>query len=84
MVREDQTLRAVAHHYHVVHSTIVPASFSSIVEAVRMEMVGRYLDDPNRPLYLIAQLLGFFSLSAFSRWFRDRYGCSPSKWRAQT
>src|SRR5262245_9344082 len=58
------------------------ATFSSIVEAVRMEMVGRYLDDPNRPLYLIAQLLGFSSLSAFSRWFTDRYGCSPSKWRA--
>jgi AraC-like DNA-binding protein len=59
------------------------ATFSSIVEAVRMEMVGRYLDDPNRPLYVIARLLGFSSLSAFSRWFRDRYGCSPSNWRAE-
>jgi AraC-like DNA-binding protein len=58
-------------------------TFSSIVEAVRMEMVGRYLDDPNRPLYLITRLLGFSSLSAFSRWFSHRYGCSPSKWRAE-
>jgi AraC-like DNA-binding protein len=59
-------------------------TFSSIVEAVRMEMVGRYLEDPNRPLYLITQLLGFSSSSSFSRWFRDRYGCSPSNWRAET
>ena len=58
-------------------------TFSSIVEAVRMEMVGRYLNDPHRPLYSIAPLLGFSSLSAFSRWFRDRYGCSPSNWRAE-
>jgi AraC-like DNA-binding protein len=58
-------------------------TFSSIVEAVRMEMVGRFLDDSKRPLYLITQLLGFSSVSAFSRWFRDRYGCSASQWRAQ-
>ena len=60
------------------------ATFSSIIDSVRMEMVGRYLDDSSRPLYLITQLLGFSSLSAFSRWFSDRYGCSPSKWRAET
>jgi AraC-like DNA-binding protein len=45
-------------------------------------MVGRYLEDPNRPLYLIAEMLGFSALSAFSRWFQDRYGCSASRWRA--
>lgn len=59
------------------------ATFTSIVDAVRMEMVGRYLDDSNRPLSLITRLLGFSSSSAFSRWFRDQYGCSPSKWRAE-
>ena len=57
-------------------------TFSSIVESVRMEMVGRYLEDPSRPLYLVAQMLGFSALSAFSRWFRDCYGCSASRWRA--
>jgi AraC-like DNA-binding protein len=58
-------------------------TFSSIVEDVRTEMVGRYLEDPNRPLYLIAEMLGFSALSAFSRWFQDRYGCSASQWRAE-
>jgi len=50
----------------------------AIVEIVRKDMVGRYLEDPNRPLHLLAQMLGFSAWSAFSRWFRNCYGCSPS------
>jgi hypothetical protein len=30
-------------------------------------MVQRYLEEPNRPLYLMAHMLGFSALSAFSR-----------------
>ena len=56
-------------------------TFSSLVEDVRAEMVGHYLQDPSRPLYLIAQMLGFTALSVFSRWFKARYGCSASQWR---
>jgi AraC-like DNA-binding protein len=59
-------------------------TFSLIVEGVRAEMVECYLEDPNRPLFLIAQKLGFSALSTFSRWFRDRYGCSASRWRADS
>jgi len=58
-------------------------TFSSLVEDVRAEMVGHYLQDPSRPLYLIAQMLGFTALSVFSRWFKARYGCSASQWRAR-
>jgi AraC-like DNA-binding protein len=58
-------------------------TFSSIVEDVRAEMVASYLEDPNRSLSLVAQKLGFSALSAFSRWFRDRYGCSASQWRTE-
>ena len=57
-------------------------TFTSIVEGVRTENAIRYLEDPNRPLHLIAEALGFSALSAFSRWFRARYGCSASEWRA--
>jgi AraC-like DNA-binding protein len=56
-------------------------TFSSLIEDVRAEMVGHYLQDPGRPLYLIAQMLGFTALSVFSRWFKARYGCSASHWR---
>jgi AraC-like DNA-binding protein len=57
-------------------------TFSGIVDEVRAEMVVRYMDDPNRPLAVIAEMLGFSALSAFSRWFRSQYGCSASQWRA--
>ena len=58
-------------------------TFSSIVEDVRTEIVGRYLGDPTRPISLMAQMLGFSAQSAFSRWFQDRYGCTASQWRAK-
>ncbi len=56
-------------------------SFSSIVDAVRTEMVTRYLENPDRSLHAIAEMLGFSAQSAFSRWFRDRFGMSASAWR---
>jgi AraC-like DNA-binding protein len=83
------SIQHIAEHMGVDRRTIhrrlhhEGTTFSSIVETVRAEMVGRYLDDPNRPLHLIAKMLGFSELSAFSRWFRDRYGCSASQWRAE-
>jgi AraC-like DNA-binding protein len=56
-------------------------SFSTIVDAVRAELVPRYLANPERPLTNVAALLGFASLSTFSRWFKLRYGENPSRWR---
>jgi AraC-like DNA-binding protein len=83
------SIERIAEHMGVDRRTIhrrlrnEGTTFSSIVEDVRTEIVGRYLEDPNRPLYLIAQMLGFSALSALSRWFQDRYGCTASQWRAE-
>jgi AraC-like DNA-binding protein len=85
----DCSIERIAEHMGVDRRTIYGrlrnegTTFSSIVEDLRTEMVGRYLEDPNRPLYLIAQMLGFSALSSFSRWFQDRYGCSASQARAE-
>jgi len=57
-------------------------TFSSLMDSVRTELVTRYVDNRDRPLAAIAELLGFSALSAFSRWFRARFGCSVSQWRA--
>jgi AraC-like DNA-binding protein len=57
-------------------------SFSVLLNQVRAEMVRQYVESADRPLYVIAELMGFSALSAFSRWFRDEFGCSPSQWRA--
>jgi AraC-like DNA-binding protein len=57
-------------------------SFSAVLNQVRAEMVRQYVEAAGHPLYVIAELMGFSALSAFSRWFRNEFGCSPSEWRA--
>jgi AraC-like DNA-binding protein len=57
-------------------------TFSSLMDSVRAELVTRYIDNRDRPLASLAELLGFSALSAFSRWFRTKFGCSVSEWRA--
>jgi AraC-like DNA-binding protein len=56
-------------------------TFSAIVEAVRTEIVTRTLPSRERTLGSIADMAGFASLSAFSRWFHGRFGVSPTAWR---
>ena len=56
-------------------------TFSVIVETVRTEKVTRYIENPDRSLATVADMLGFSALSAFSRWFRTRFGCSVTAWR---
>lgn len=56
-------------------------TFSDIVEGVRTEIVTRTLSNPGKPMSALADMAGFSSLSAFSRWFRDRFGTTPTAWR---
>jgi AraC-like DNA-binding protein len=55
-------------------------SISSVVDGVRAEMAQSYLADGLRPLYDIADLLGFACAADFSRWFRGRFGMTASQW----
>ncbi|GJG94211.1 AraC family transcriptional regulator [Cupriavidus pauculus] len=57
-------------------------TYSDIVNEARASLATRYIANRARPLSEVATLLGFSSLSAFSRWFAARFGCSVSKWRA--
>lgn len=56
-------------------------SYMDIVNQVRSELAMRYVENRERSLTEIAALMGFSSLSAFSRWFTTQFGCSVSKWR---
>ena len=58
------------------------ATFSSVLDSVRAELATRYIDNRDRPLASVAELLGFSAHSAFARWFRGQFGCSVSQWRA--
>jgi AraC-like DNA-binding protein len=57
-------------------------TFSALMDAVRSELVTRYIENRQRPLSETADLLGFSAQSAFSRWFRAKFGYSVSEWRA--
>jgi AraC-like DNA-binding protein len=59
-------------------------TFSSLLNAVRAELAPRLVPNPRRPLTQIAQELGFSQPSAFSRWFRGQFGCSPTEWRSRS
>ena len=57
-------------------------TFTSLMDSVRSELVTRYIENRDRPLSTTADLLGFSAQSAFARWFRAKFGCSVSEWRA--
>ncbi|WP_223544928.1 AraC family transcriptional regulator [Pseudomonas sp. A-B-19] len=57
-------------------------SVTTIINAVRAELAEEYLANSKRRLYEVAELLGFSSAGDFSRWFRNRFGQTPSDWAA--
>jgi AraC-like DNA-binding protein len=65
-------------HRHLAREGL---TFSSIIDSVRAELATRYVGNRDRSLASIADLLGFSARSAFSRWFRQQFGCSVSEWR---
>jgi AraC-like DNA-binding protein len=56
-------------------------SFSSVVDATRARNAERHLQSGRLSLTEISLLLGFAAPSAFSRWFTQHFGTSPSAWR---
>jgi len=80
--------RHVAQHLGVDRRTInrrlasEGSSYSSILDAVRKDMVASLVENGQMPLSEIALILGFSGSSSFSRWFRNRLGRSASEWRA--
>jgi AraC-like DNA-binding protein len=62
------------------HLAAVGETFSSVLNEARIEIAAQLLAS-HRPLAEIAERLGFSGAPAFSRWFRQSFGCSPSSWR---
>jgi AraC-like DNA-binding protein len=56
-------------------------SFTQLLDATRREVASRQLSHGDLPLSEIAKLVGFSSLSTFSRWFRQASGMQPSEYR---
>lgn len=60
---------------------IEQTTFDAVLESVRSELAVRLMQNRNNGLDLVAELLGFSSASAFSRWFVGAFGKRPSEWR---
>jgi len=56
-------------------------SFLEVVQNARMGLAARCVEESDRPLAEVAELLGFSALSAFSRWHRTHCGGSASERR---
>lgn len=59
-------------------------TFTSIVDDLRGDWAIRHVSLRDRALSDVAELLGFSALSAFSHWFRRRFGCTVSEWRSRS
>jgi AraC-like DNA-binding protein len=61
-------------------------SFTQLLEGARRDVATWQLSHGDQPLTEVTALVGFSSLSTFSRWFRSAYGMQPSEFRrlAQT
>ena len=57
-------------------------SFSELVDEMRAELAQRHVVEGRRPLTDVASLLGFAAPSGFSRWYQQRFHCTPSQRRA--
>lgn len=81
------TAERVASHLGVDRRTVhrqLSASgktFSDIADDVRDELARSYIERSERPLSVVATLLGFSAQSAFAHWHRARFGTSASERR---
>lgn len=80
-----QVARSLGVDRRTVHRRLADygETFSSLLNAVRTELAERLVPNPWRSLTEIAEALGFSEPSAFSRWFRGQFGCSPKTWRSR-
>jgi AraC-like DNA-binding protein len=81
----DRVAQHLGLHRRTLHRHLVAEgqSVASIIAAVRAELAEEYMAGSKRRLYEVADLLGFASAGDFSRWFKGRYGQTPSDWSAQ-
>ncbi|WP_406005155.1 AraC family transcriptional regulator [Streptomyces sp. NBC_00637] len=65
------------------HLAAAGETFSSVLNTTRARLAEQLVANPRRSLTEISDLLGFSAPSAFSRWFREQFGCSARDWRAR-
>jgi AraC-like DNA-binding protein len=83
----DCNIDRVAQHLGVDRRTVhrrlavEGKSFTQLLESARRDVATWQLSHGDRPLTEVTALVGFASLSTFSRWFRASFGVQPSEFR---
>ena len=83
----DCSVDRVAQHLGVDRRTIhrrlaaEGRSFTQLLDEARREIATWQLIHSDQPLSEVTTLVGFSSLSTFSRWFRQAFGVQPSEYR---
>jgi AraC-like DNA-binding protein len=81
------SLKTIAHSLGVdrqtIHRHLVSSgtTYSKLLDEVRSELAAHYVREGDRRLAEIGEILGFSQISAFSRWFRQKFGVAPKTWR---
>ncbi|MDE2437136.1 MAG: AraC family transcriptional regulator [Sphingomonadales bacterium] len=57
-------------------------SFTNVLQRMRMQLATQYLSNPQMTVTDIAQLLGYASISTFTRWHAQAFGLPPLKRRS--
>jgi AraC-like DNA-binding protein len=63
------------------HLAAEDTSFSEILHATRAGLAEHHLSNNRFSMTEVSEVLGFAAPSAFSRWFNQRFGVSPTEWR---
>jgi AraC-like DNA-binding protein len=58
-------------------------SYGAVLNEVRRELALRHLASPARSIEAVAMLVGFATLSSFSRWFGAEFGMPAGIWRSR-
>jgi AraC-like DNA-binding protein len=83
----DCSVDRVAQHLGVDRRTIhrrlaiEDRSFTQLLDEARREIATWQLIHSDQPLSDVTAMVGFSSLSTFSRWFRQAFGMQPSEYR---
>jgi AraC-like DNA-binding protein len=79
----DRVARHIGVDRRTLHRRLASEStgFAALLEDTRAELVQSLMADKKRPLSAIAEMAGLSGASAFSHWFRKRFGTSPRAWR---
>src|SRR3954454_7995151 len=58
-------------------------SFETLLNETRKDLAERFLTASSQPIGFIAEMVGYSSTGAFTRWFSSEFQESPSGWRKQ-